>query len=76
MAPSRSPSGASYDVAGDSTRPLNAKQSRAHGTKRSSGLFHLREAVEADKCGRGFASSDVNDDTFAAVGVSLSQGSD
>ena len=39
-------------------------------------LFHLREAFEADKCGRGFASSNVNDHRRAAVGVLLRQGSD
>jgi hypothetical protein len=39
-------------------------------------FFHLREAVEADKRGCGLAGSDVNDDTCAAVGVSLRQRSD
>jgi hypothetical protein len=46
------------------------------GPVTGAGSFHLREAVEADKCGGGLAGSDVNDHRCAAVGVSLRQGSD
>ena len=57
-------------------RKVTSAPTLGTGSVMGLGLFHLWEAVEADKCGRGFAGSDVNDDTCSAMGVSLRQGSD